>query len=37
VAGTHLAILKGNRFIRIAFILIVVAMIARFGYEQWHK
>lgn len=37
VVGTRLAILKGNRFIRVIFMIIVVAMIARFGYEQWHK
>ena len=37
VVGTHLAILKGNTFIRWIFLFIVLAMIARFGYEQFGK
>lgn len=31
--GTRLAVLKGNRFIRIFFLLVVSAMILRFGWE----
>ena len=33
VAGTKLAILKGNRFVRIFFLFIVSAMIIRLGYD----
>jgi uncharacterized membrane protein YfcA len=31
--GTRLAILKGNRFVRLFFLLVVAAMIVRFGWE----
>lgn len=33
--GTRLAILKGNRFVRIVFLCVVGIMIARFAYEQF--
>jgi uncharacterized protein len=33
--GTRLALLRGNRFVRIVFLGVVLAMIARFAYEQW--
>ena len=33
VTGTQLAILKGNRFIRIFFLVVVSLLILRFGYE----
>lgn len=33
VAGTKLAILKGNRFVRVFFLFIVSAMIIRLGYD----
>jgi uncharacterized protein len=35
--GTRLAILKGNRFVRILFLAIVTIMIARFAFEQFRK
>jgi uncharacterized protein len=35
--GTRLAILKGNRFVRVLFLAIVAIMIARFAYEQFWK
>jgi len=31
--GARLAILKGNRFVRVLFLALVVIMIARYGYE----
>lgn len=31
--GSHLAIKKGNRFIRIFFLIVVLLLIARFGYD----
>jgi uncharacterized membrane protein YfcA len=33
MAGSHLAILKGSRFVRIFFLLIVIALIAKLGYD----
>jgi uncharacterized membrane protein YfcA len=33
IAGTKLAILKGNRFVRVFFLIIVSAMIIRLGYD----
>lgn len=33
--GAHLALKKGNEFIRIIFLIIVVIMIIRYGYEIW--
>ena len=33
VAGSRLAILKGNAFVRVFFLAVVAAMIARFGWE----
>lgn len=33
LVGTRLAMLKGNRFVRLFFLLVVTAMIARFGWE----
>ncbi|MGC8990549.1 MAG: sulfite exporter TauE/SafE family protein [Verrucomicrobiia bacterium] len=33
VAGTHCAILKGNRFVRRLFLLTVTALILRYGWE----
>jgi uncharacterized protein len=33
LVGARLAILKGNRFIRIFFLLVVAATIVRFGYD----
>jgi uncharacterized membrane protein YfcA len=33
MAGTHLAILKGSRFVRIFFLLIVMALIAKLGHD----
>ncbi|HYV27255.1 MAG TPA: TSUP family transporter [Candidatus Eisenbacteria bacterium] len=35
--GTRLAMLKGNAFIRIFFLVVVTAMIVRFGYEVIFK
>jgi uncharacterized membrane protein YfcA len=35
VLGTRLAMLKGNRFVRVVFLLVVGIMIARFAYEQF--
>jgi uncharacterized membrane protein YfcA len=37
IVGTRLAILKGNAFIRWIFLVIVLAMIARFAYEQFAR
>lgn len=36
LAGTRLAILKGNRFVRGLFLVVVTAMILRFGWEVLH-
>ncbi|HEY6169533.1 MAG TPA: TSUP family transporter [Verrucomicrobiae bacterium] len=33
IAGTHVAINRGNRFVRVLFLVVVSALIARFGYE----
>ena len=35
--GARLAIKKGNRFIRIIFLLIVLATLFRFSYDVWWK
>jgi uncharacterized membrane protein YfcA len=35
--GARLAILKGNRFVRVLFLAVVSIMIARFAYEQFLK
>ena len=33
IAGTRLAILKGNAFVRGFFLIVVAMMILRFGYD----
>jgi uncharacterized protein len=33
VIGTRLAILKGNRFVRVLFLMVIGAMILRFGWD----
>ena len=33
LTGTRLAILKGNAFVRVFFLLLVTTMILRFGWE----
>ena len=35
--GTRLALLKGNKFVRVIFLTVVGVMIARFAYEQFWK
>ena len=35
--GSRLAILKGNKFIRIFFLIVVAATITRFGYDIFFK
>ena len=35
VLGARLAILKGNRFVRVLFLFVIGIMIARFAYEQF--
>ncbi len=35
LVGTRLALLRGNHFIRIVFLAVVAAMLARMGWEQW--
>ena len=35
--GARLAILKGNKFIRIFFLLVVIGTIIRFGYDIFLK
>lgn len=35
--GSRLAILKGNKFIRIFFLLVIAATILRFGYDIFYK
>jgi uncharacterized protein len=37
ILGARLAILKGNRFIRIFFLLVVAGTIIRFGYDIFFK
>jgi uncharacterized membrane protein YfcA len=37
IVGTHLAILKGNRFVRTLFLVVVSVMICRFGYDVIRK
>ena len=36
VAGSHLAILKGSRFVRVFFLCIVAALIAKLGHDMLH-
>jgi len=33
--GAHTAILRGNQFVRVLFLTMVVAIIARLGYDVW--
>ncbi|MEO8481840.1 MAG: TSUP family transporter [Acidobacteriota bacterium] len=33
IAGTRVAVLKGNRFVRVLFLIVASALIARFGWE----
>jgi uncharacterized membrane protein YfcA len=33
--GSRLAILKGSRFIRWVFLIVVFGLIARVGYDVW--
>jgi uncharacterized membrane protein YfcA len=35
LVGARLAILKGNRFVRVLFLGVVSVMIARFAWEQF--
>ena len=35
--GTRLALLKGNRFVRVIFLSVVAALIAKVAYEQLVK
>jgi hypothetical protein len=35
--GSRLAILKGNKFIRIFFLIVVAGTIIRFGYDIFFK
>ena len=35
--GSHLALLKGNRFVRRFFLLVAVAMIGRFGWQVFNR
>jgi uncharacterized membrane protein YfcA len=37
LTGTRLAILKGNAFVRVFFLVVVAAMILRFGWEVWFR
>ncbi len=37
ILGARLAILKGNKFIRIFFLLVIAATILRFGYDIFFK
>ncbi len=37
VVGSRLAILKGNRFVRIFFLAVVVCLIAKLGYDMLLK
>lgn len=34
-AGSRLAVLKGNAFVRVFFLVVVSIMILRFGYDLW--
>lgn len=36
IAGTHLAILKGSKFVRVVFLVIVVALIGKLGWDLLH-
>ncbi|HVN95309.1 MAG TPA: TSUP family transporter [Syntrophorhabdaceae bacterium] len=36
LAGTRLAILKGNRFVRVFFLVMVTALIIKVGYDVFH-
>lgn len=37
IAGTKMALKKGNRFVRIFFLIIVTLMIARYGYDIYFR
>lgn len=37
IAGTQLAILKGNKFVRNLFLVVVTVMVARFGWQVLSK
>ncbi len=34
-AGSRMALLRGNGFIRILFLVVVFGLILRFGYDIW--
>jgi uncharacterized membrane protein YfcA len=36
ISGAHLAIRRGNRFVRIFFLVMIVAIIGRYGYDVMH-
>jgi uncharacterized membrane protein YfcA len=35
MVGTHLAILKGSRFVRVVFLVIVAGLIAKLGRDMF--
>ncbi len=35
IVGSHLAISKGSRFVRIVFLVVVAALIVRLGFDVW--
>lgn len=37
LAGTRLAVLKGNGFVRVLFLSVMAALIFRFGYDTLHR
>jgi uncharacterized membrane protein YfcA len=37
VAGSHLAILKGSRFVRVVFLVIVAGLIAKLGWDMFGR
>jgi uncharacterized protein len=37
IAGTRLAVLKGNRFVRVVFLIVVFGMIARLAYDTFGR
>ena len=37
LAGTHLAVTRGSRFVRALFLCVVSALIARLGYDLWKR
>lgn len=34
--GAHMALRNGSRFVRVVLLVVVTALVAKLGYDQWH-